>query len=180
MAARELKRAKKWKWGEGEGKEGNLSFLSSPPLPAPLLTPFFARSLTLVPRSLLLNRTETLATQAISRTCSDFYVDDPSQTFWLSKDAILERKARLMRHCWSYEAFRTETETRLRLLLCEKVFLMRVSATTKRRFWSEDIACVNFLATEVIFLSPLSFTKIDLQFLRLACLFTSLKGDWTF
>ena len=27
--------------------------------------PFFARSLTLVPRSLLLNRTETLATQAI-------------------------------------------------------------------------------------------------------------------
>ena len=32
------------------------------PLPALLLTPFFARSLTLVPRSLLLNRTETLAT----------------------------------------------------------------------------------------------------------------------
>ena len=29
-----------------------------------LLPPFFARSLTLVPRSLLLNRTETLATQA--------------------------------------------------------------------------------------------------------------------
>ena len=29
-----------------------------------LLAPFFARSLTLVPRSLLLNRTETLATQA--------------------------------------------------------------------------------------------------------------------
>ena len=29
-----------------------------------LITPFFARSLTLVPRSLLLNRTETLATQA--------------------------------------------------------------------------------------------------------------------
>ena len=28
------------------------------------LAPFFARSLTLVPRSLLLNRTETLATQA--------------------------------------------------------------------------------------------------------------------
>ena len=38
--------------------------LSSPPLPALLLAPFFARSLTLVPRSLLLNRTETLATQA--------------------------------------------------------------------------------------------------------------------
>ena len=29
-----------------------------------LLVPFFARSLTLVPRSLILNRTETLATQA--------------------------------------------------------------------------------------------------------------------
>ena len=34
------------------------------PLPALLLAPFFARSLTLVPRSLLLNCTETLATQA--------------------------------------------------------------------------------------------------------------------
>ena len=34
------------------------------PLPALLLEPFFVRSLTLAPRSLLLNRTETLATQA--------------------------------------------------------------------------------------------------------------------
>ena len=34
------------------------------PLPALLLALFFARSLTLVPRSLLLNRMETLATQA--------------------------------------------------------------------------------------------------------------------
>ena len=49
------------------------------PLPALLLTPFFARSLTLVPRSLLLNRTETLATQAsrcgevaVSRDSTDF------------------------------------------------------------------------------------------------------------
>ena len=41
------------------------SFLPHP-LPALLLTPFFARSLTLVPRSLLLNRTETLATQAMN------------------------------------------------------------------------------------------------------------------
>ena len=39
------------------------SFLPHP-LPALSLTPFFTRSLTLVPRSLLLNRTETLATQA--------------------------------------------------------------------------------------------------------------------
>ena len=53
--ARNQIRAKKWK------------FLPHP-LPALLLAPFFARSLTLVPRSLLLNRTETLATQAT--TCS--------------------------------------------------------------------------------------------------------------
>ena len=45
------------KVGEGEGKEGN--FLPHP-LPALLLTPFFARSLTPVPRSLLLNRTKRL------------------------------------------------------------------------------------------------------------------------
>ena len=37
------------------------------PLPALLLAPFFARSLTLVPRSLLQNHTETLVTQAILR-----------------------------------------------------------------------------------------------------------------
>ena len=36
---------------------------------ASLFVQFFARSLTLVPRSLLLNRTETLATQAIGRGC---------------------------------------------------------------------------------------------------------------
>ena len=46
------------------------SFLPHP-LPALLLTPFFARSLILVPRSLLLNRTETLAKQAkLSRYAS--------------------------------------------------------------------------------------------------------------
>ena len=50
--------------GGGEGRK-RVSFLSSPPLLALLLAPFFARSLTLVPRSLFLNRTETLATQAI-------------------------------------------------------------------------------------------------------------------
>ena len=37
------------------------------------LTPFFARSLTLVPRSLLLNRTETLATQASYLSVSTTY-----------------------------------------------------------------------------------------------------------
>ena len=47
LAAREMKREPK-----------------NDPLPAVLLAPFFAQSLTLVPRSLLLNRKETLATQA--------------------------------------------------------------------------------------------------------------------
>ena len=41
-----------------------VSLLSSSPLLALLLALFFVRSLTLVPRSLFLNRTETLATQA--------------------------------------------------------------------------------------------------------------------
>ena len=48
--------------GEGKGRKFP-SFLPHP-LPALLLRPFFARSLTIFPRSLLLNRTETLATQA--------------------------------------------------------------------------------------------------------------------
>ena len=50
--------------GRGRGKKETLA---DKPLDFEnlLLTPFFARCLTLVPRSLLLNRTETLATQAI-------------------------------------------------------------------------------------------------------------------
>ena len=54
-------KSQKMKVGEGVGQGRKLPH----PLPALSLTPFFARSLTLVPRSLLLNRTETLATQAI-------------------------------------------------------------------------------------------------------------------
>ena len=46
--------------GGGEGRKETFLPLS---LPALLLAPFFARSLVLVPRSLLLNRRETLATQ---------------------------------------------------------------------------------------------------------------------
>ena len=41
-----------------------LPFFHPHPLSALLLVPLFARSLTLIPRSLFLNRTETLATQA--------------------------------------------------------------------------------------------------------------------
>ena len=47
----------------GVGLQAFPSFLPHP-LSALLLVPFFARSLALVPRSLLLNCTETLATQA--------------------------------------------------------------------------------------------------------------------
>ena len=45
----------------GRGRKHSFFFLPHP-LPALLLAPFFARSLTLVPLSLLLNRTERLAT----------------------------------------------------------------------------------------------------------------------
>ena len=55
----------KVKEGEVEGKEGRKL---PHPLPALLLAPLFSRSLTLVPRSFLLNRTETLATQAKNTT----------------------------------------------------------------------------------------------------------------
>ena len=52
------------KEGVGEGKEGKVF-----PTPSPL-APFFARSLSLVPRSFLRNNTETLATQAITDSAS--------------------------------------------------------------------------------------------------------------
>ena len=48
----------------GGAEEGSFLPFFPHPLPALLLAPFVARSLTLVPRSLLLKRTETLATQA--------------------------------------------------------------------------------------------------------------------
>ena len=58
------------RFSKSRGLSASVSFLSSPRLPALLLTPFSARSLTLVPRSLLLNRTESLATQAsLLRAC---------------------------------------------------------------------------------------------------------------
>ena len=59
------------------------SFLPHP-LPALLLAPFFARSLTLFPRSLLLNRTETLATQATK--CIDLSLLIDHSTYF--KDVI--------------------------------------------------------------------------------------------
>ena len=63
LIAREIKREPKNERG-GRGKGGKFPPFLPHLLPALLLVPFFARSLTLVPRSFLLNRTETLATQA--------------------------------------------------------------------------------------------------------------------
>ena len=50
---------------KSRGLSASVSFLSSSPLPALLLALFFAQYLTLVPRCLLLNCTEMLATQAM-------------------------------------------------------------------------------------------------------------------
>ena len=61
-------------------QEPRASFLPHP-LPALLLTPFFARCLTLVPLFLLLNRTETLATQA-RLLCSKVFFQDTSPTHY--------------------------------------------------------------------------------------------------
>ena len=52
------------------GRSRAPSFLPHPN-PALLLEPFFARSLTLVPRYLFLHRTETLSTQAIPKGSID-------------------------------------------------------------------------------------------------------------
>ena len=69
-----------------EGREGGEG---RKPLPALLLAPFFSRSLTLVPRSLLLNRTETLATQAMCRLTQ----------FHPSYDALLTLFLTISIHC---------------------------------------------------------------------------------
>ena len=63
--ARNETRAKKERGGGG--REGRKPSFLPHPLPALLLAPFFSGSLILVPRSFLLNRTETLATQATKK-----------------------------------------------------------------------------------------------------------------
>ena len=65
MSVRELRHDRPSKWfSKSRGLSASVSLLSSSPLLALSFASFFARSLTLVPRSLFLNRTETLATQA--------------------------------------------------------------------------------------------------------------------
>ena len=64
---------------EARGLSASLSFLFPHPHPALLLAPFFARSLTLVPPSLLLNRTETLATQAKEKKSEIFFKEGIKQ-----------------------------------------------------------------------------------------------------
>ena len=58
------KRSESAKMKEGREEERKPPTNPLPPLPALLLAPYFARSLTVVPRSSLRNCTETLATQA--------------------------------------------------------------------------------------------------------------------
>ena len=65
MSVRELRHDRlSGRFSKSRGLSALVSFLSSPPPPRSFTNAVFARSLTLVPRSLLLNRTETLATQA--------------------------------------------------------------------------------------------------------------------
>ena len=54
-------------FGFGRKRNGTRANLSFQPLPGLLLAPFLAPFLTLLPRSLLRNRTEKLATQAIKQ-----------------------------------------------------------------------------------------------------------------
>ena len=75
--ARNETRAKKSGEGGGGGEEGRS--LLPHPLPALLLAPFFALSLTLVPRSLLRNQKETIATRALGAT----KWDSISNEFWV-------------------------------------------------------------------------------------------------
>ena len=88
--ARNETRAKKWK-----RRRGKVSFLSSPPVPRSFTCATFLAVLTLVPRSFLLKRTETLATQATILMVRVRFVQLYSRVessricFWLSAATIL-------------------------------------------------------------------------------------------
>ena len=67
MSVREFKHDKpSGRLSKSRDLSASVSFLSSLPRPRSFTCAFFARSLTLVPGSLLLHRTETLDTQVIS------------------------------------------------------------------------------------------------------------------
>ena len=88
--ARNETRAKKLKRGRGK-----VSFLSSPPVPRSFTCATFLAVLTLVPRSFLLKRTETLATQATILMVRVRFVQQYSRVessricFWPSAATIL-------------------------------------------------------------------------------------------
>ena len=74
------------------------------PLPALLRAPFFAQScLTLVPRSLLLNRTETHATQATEVKCKQ----DESLTKTVKIGGIYSSLEEAFEFCWSSSQMKT-------------------------------------------------------------------------
>ena len=93
------------------------------PLPAFLLTPFFSRCLTLVPRSLLLNRTETLATQAKTARSVRLVVafvsySEMTESSELKEADLLDATACLFKlgtdkacHRWSFMLKRERTAT---------------------------------------------------------------------
>ena len=79
------------------------SFLPHP-LPALVLTPFFARSLTLVRRSLLLNRTETLPTQVTPEFSVLLrHTDEPQRgrnsCLWLQSRSVLSSFGVVLMSC---------------------------------------------------------------------------------
>ena len=87
MSVRELRHERPSGWfSKSRGLSASISFLSSPTLPAHLLAPFVVRSLTLVPRSLLLNRTETLAMQAIKTI--EYITEENGMKYVYRKNAV--------------------------------------------------------------------------------------------
>ena len=93
-------KSQKMKVGEGVGQGRKLPH----PLPALSLAPFFARSLTLVPRSLLLNRTETLATQATPQFSVLLrHTDEPQRRrnscLWLQSRSVLSSFGVVLMSC---------------------------------------------------------------------------------
>ena len=113
----------------GRGK-GKITFLPHP-LPPLLVSSFFTRSLTLVPRSLLRNRTETLATQATQKRTPFSLLGTRGYNGSLSKD-FFER--------------RTSTETEAFFLLVwfdtTKFVYLRVFTFTEKicsQIWAKPV-----------------------------------------
>ena len=112
-----------------------------------LLTPFFAQSLTLVPRSLLLNRTETFATQAsTSSTYNNVACIRVRHRFYIWVRCLL---------CWVQSSLLWEIPFRML-----QFFLLLINYNI--RSWTQEHFQTPFLNSQVM-LSPLY------QYSRMAC-----------